>query len=454
MNRFFSPIFLFLLFFSFCGPALAEDCWLSVSGNGLMNGKDSSNAYPSKKAQKCWDQTSANGIMHVMEGNYSKQENTFWSLIISKKTDGEPTSDSKSFKKLVGEGKVIMTGTRPIPYKPATKEAGERWITFLKGANRVVIDNFHVSQVAEGITLKGSNKHLRFYNLHFQDTRQNITVIGNPHCNKLSACDVKPEEISQDIIVKNTSGLRYSKRHIRLTRGVFNVRVLNSTADAEFLDEDFSVGFDVENPSHDIEFNHCISRRNIFSLSSYWNGDGFKSEDETRNIRWKNCAAFDNADGGFDIKTPNAILENVIAFKNTRNIRIWSPKKSTIRNANASFSKHHGGESTEAGLWTQGVVDCHSCTLYNNKIQAHTENNGAKARIHFYDSIISMTPDIQGETFRQEDGTDITLTRSYVQKNEQNLPPSFRPEANADWQGGNTAFNSLTYGKSKGYYYE
>ncbi|HLD49607.1 MAG TPA: hypothetical protein VJC08_00260, partial [bacterium] len=251
-----------------------------------------------------------------------------------------------------------------------------------------------------------------------------------------------------------TSGTRYSKRHVRLSHGVSMVRVVNSHADGGFLDGDFAVGFDVENPSHDIEFTHSSSRANLYTLSSYWNGDGFKAENETKNIRWTDCSAFDNGDAGFDIKTEKPRLENIVALRNNRNIRIWSSQRAIVTNANASYAKHRGGIGTEAGIWSAGEVDCRFCTLRDNKIQVLAENNGKGARVRLYDSILSVNTSSREEWFRRERGTRVDLIRTAQWKGDAPaLDPKFGLGANANWEGGNQEFNSVLYGKMKGYYY-
>lgn len=452
---------LLALFFFAPQISQAEDCWISVSGSGSKNGKNSSNAYSAsegkagKNAQICWNQTGPDGTMHVLEGDYTVENGAFWKLQITSANDGSSAPEG-NFKKLTGEGRVHVRGPRRVPYAPSMKEEGGRWISIGRNAGRIRIQNFYVSRVAEGVTAKeGGNSNLQFRDLYFEDTRENFTLFGHPDCTGLLSCPQKPDELSRDILIENTWSARYSKRHVRLSRGISRVQVVNSHADAGFLDGDFAVGFDVENPSHDIEFNHCSARANLYSLSNYWNGDGFKSENETKNIRWLNCSAFDNADAGFDIKTENATLENIIAMGNNRNIRIWSSETATVKNAIASYAKHRGGEGSEAGIWSAGAVDCHFCTLHNNRIQVLAENNEKAGWIRLYDSILSADTPSREEWILQESGSRVDLIRTVQWKRDTTgLDPKFGLGATAHWEGDNREFNNLLYGKMKGYHYE
>lgn len=448
--------FLLLAFQLICiAQAESSDCWISVNGSGAENGKDLQNAYSArgnpKNAQKCWEETGAGNIMHVAQGIYSGD--SFWKLRLSKINGGNELT-----KTLRGEGKVEIVGTRPVPYTFDTKSAGEIWLQIGANVENVTIENFYVSRVAHGITaLEGGNHHLQLKNLHFSDTRQNIHLIGHPDCIKMNKCPDDNPKVSSDITIEDTEGLRYSKRHIRLGEGIHHVKVMRSQADAEFLDGDFAVGFDVEGPSHDIEFLNSVGRRNRYTLSEYWNGDGFKSEETTYRIKWINCAAFDNADAGFDIKTKDAYLENIIALRNNRNVRIWSSERAILKNINASYSISQGGVGTPAGLWVRGSAECHHCTLHGNATQLMVEEGPVVPNVTFYDSILSTSStDQELSRIESQDGkTSVQFLRSNLwQEGVNGEDPLFGPNAVKEWEGNTNAFNSQKFGSSKGYYYE
>jgi hypothetical protein len=65
----------------------------------------------------------------------------------------------------------------------------------------------------------------------------------------------------------------------------------------------------------------------------YFNGDGFSTERKNSDIGFAFCKAFDNSDGGFDLKGPNAILRACEAGGNSKNYRHWDSawhKQSTL----------------------------------------------------------------------------------------------------------------------------
>lgn len=400
---------LFVLTFILFQPlAAAQDCWLSVSGNGNQSGESAAHALPAFKAQQCWEETSAGGTLHVMEGNYEGP--SFWRLTINKYPEMAP-----QFKTLRGEGKVRLLGPRPIPYSKETAGQGGTWLEIKRGAAFLRIENFQISQVEIGIlAAEGENHDLEIQDLDFLDTRQNIVISGHPGCRSLQNCRPDPAERSQKILIERVNGKRYSKRHIRLGQGISQVRVTDSHADAERLDGDFAVGFDVENPAWDIEFRDSSSRGNLFSESEYWNGDGFKSEDQTFQIRWTGCSAFENADAGFDIKSENAQLENITAARNNRNIRIW--KSAVMKHIRASESRSLGGNGSQAGIWSQGPYECHFCVVKNNRIQVSGEDSGKPYLIRFYDSTLSLDATHPGELVLLENSVKAEWNRTTLSR--------------------------------------
>lgn len=409
-------------------PAYAQDCWLSPHGAGQRNGTSPENAYAAsedargRSAEKCWADTSADGTMFVLEGRYAMSEGTFWDLKISR-DQGGPKEAPSIRKKLIGLGHVSIIGSRQIPYTPAIKESGETWLEIKKGAHQLHVENFDISRVAIGILADGGNNHdLSFKDLHFEDTRQNLVLYGHPDCRSKAPCKGLPKgSVSRRILIEKVDGLRYSKRHVRLTHGVSEVLVLKSSADSQFLDGDFAVGFDVESPSHDIEFRECVARGNLYTDPVYWNGDGFKSEQETENIRWIKCAAMDNADAGFDIKSPAAVLDQIHTFGNSRNIRIWSLRESQLTHVVSTYARTFGGKGTPAGLWVQGIASCQDCTLFANPTQIHLESDGKPSRLTLLDTFVSAEKDEILVT--REENAELQTLRTEMYQGDRRVEP-------------------------------
>ena len=77
------------------------------------------------------------------------------------------------------------------------------------------------------------------------------------------------------------------------------------------------------------------------SSSGYWNGDGFATERGVYGIRFENAVARGNADGGFDLKSTDTVLVNVVSEDNGRNFRLWGEIELT--NPTGIDPHKHGG---------------------------------------------------------------------------------------------------------------
>lgn len=113
--------------------------------------------------------------------------------------------------------------------------------------------------------------------------------------------------------------LRYASRDIRF-RDVQAEGVLQTGA------RDLPVGIALDGEASDVVFERCIMRGFRWKRkdSQYWNGDGFSTERGNRGVRFAHCAAWENSDAGFDLKSTATVLDDCIAGRNARNYRLWS----------------------------------------------------------------------------------------------------------------------------------
>lgn len=101
--------------------------------------------------------------------------------------------------------------------------------------------------------------------------------------------------------------LRYASRGIRF-RDVQAEGVLQTGA------RDLPVGIALDDEASEIVFERCIMRGFRWKRkdSQYWNGDGFSTERGNRKIRFSQCAAWDNSDAGFDLKSADTDLDDCL----------------------------------------------------------------------------------------------------------------------------------------------
>ncbi|MEI4507262.1 hypothetical protein WBQ88_17545 [Sphingopyxis sp. CCNWLW253] len=94
---------------------------------------------------------------------------------------------------------------------------------------------------------------------------------------------------------------------------------------------DLPVGIAFDGTAHDFRVERCSMRGFQWQRKArqYWNGDGFSTERGNARILFRQCAAWDNSDGGFDLKSTETLLDDCISGRNARNFRLWSSIRAT-----------------------------------------------------------------------------------------------------------------------------
>jgi hypothetical protein len=84
-------------------------------------------------------------------------------------------------------------------------------------------------------------------------------------------------------------------------------------------------GIEIQGTAHDILVERVTARdfQMVPEGQKYLNGDGFSSERGAYRITFRQAAAFDNSDGGFDLKSKETRLDDTISAGNKRNYRLW-----------------------------------------------------------------------------------------------------------------------------------
>src|SRR3546814_11498428 len=73
-----------------------------------------------------------------------------------------------------------------------------------------------------------------------------------------------------------------------------------------------SAGRAVDGTAHDFRVERCSMRGFQWKRKArqYWNGDGFSTERGNARMLVRQCAAWDNSDGGFDLKSTETVLDD------------------------------------------------------------------------------------------------------------------------------------------------
>jgi hypothetical protein len=432
--------------------ALAADRYVLPQGAGTRDGSSWANALDASSGglQKGWDALAPGDTCFVGGGEYV-------GVTLSLNRGG---AEGK-YKKLVG---VTREGQRPRFVGKWTKEQpakGPDCIVAKQGISHWSLENLEIRNYRIGIvSTEGRHTGVRIINVDVTGSRSGIELNGG-------APAAQPELGSHDILIQDCAFIGFTKRGIRFQYGNYKARVVNCIADAggaPWAVEPFQMGFQVQGaqnaskqdtgaaPDHDITFEGCVAKNNYNDAGDkYWNADGFCAEGTTYNLRYVNCRATDNTDGGWDDKSRNPVLINCVALRNKRNFRFWTTTGiATLINCLAAFSVKPGGNGTETGLWTQGNVRAENCTFHNNG--SAVDLDGTRANVELIRCILSSDSAKGGSLSAVEEGGKLTLTETANWlEGKSGDDPRFQ-SARAAWDGVGNAMDSQRYGKTRGYH--
>lgn len=429
-------------------PAEAKnDRYVLPMGAGRKDGSSWKDAFDASSGglQKAVDNVSQNGSVWIGSG-------TYLNISVDVKTGGRDGVYKKVIGRDTGGGLPHFIGTFDKA-KPAA--SGKVFIELQKGVRDLWVQDLRLNNYQFGIRSKGGrHKTLRFKNIDANGCRECISLDGGATLNE-------PGTGSHDIEISDCELVNYTKRGVRLFNGNHNVRITNSTADGggkEWATEFFQMGFQISKkdtdtektiPDHDITFINCVARNNYDNAGDkYWNADGFVAEEGSRNLRFINCKAFDNTDGGWDDKSTGTTYEGCIALRNKRNFRIWGEVR-MFRTIGA-YSVFPGGNGDDLGIWASGKVVAESCTFHNNGNGIKVVENGSVTLIN---SIVSGTKEWKGKLIVL-DGPDARFVNNgsvLWQEGDSTQGPGFLDPVRT-WDGRGKSFDSKTYGKQKGFY--
>lgn len=331
--------------------AINHDVYITPNGAGGENGKDWANAFSSEALQDSWDAIAEGKTIFLGSGTY--EDLSFKATPVSSKNITLEGIDTGG-----GIPKLVSTFDKNNPSK-----TGKTFCYVAGDASDFKITNLDFKGYRQIISMHGNHSNVEFSKLNIKETRDAFRIVGpNTKNIKISDC--------------NITG--YTKRGVRLTSGVSEVLVQNVHCDSggkAWATEAFPCGFHVEKarpeaPNFNITYINCSGKNNWHTPAGhkYWNADGFGAEGGCYGIKYINCFASGNTDGGWDDKSDNPVLENCISIANKRNYRFWSDKSPVLNNCLSAYAHKYGGSGDANGIWVSGrsFVHLNSCTLYHN----------------------------------------------------------------------------------------
>lgn len=180
--------------------------------------------------------------------------------------------------------------------------------------------------IVEGITANNMYRFLK------------ATALGVPDA---SLTDFVIRRINATQLERGFLFLRY-----RSTRGL--IEDINASARDNGSARN-GVGFALDDEASNITYRRVTAtgfREVTREPTAYWNGDGFTDERGNSAIRYLNCTASNNTDGGFDLKSAGVYLNGCIARSNKRNFRLWN--SGTLDNCQSHDPLWRGGSGGRA----------------------------------------------------------------------------------------------------------
>lgn len=417
--------------------AVAEkpgDKYILPKGAGTKDGSSWQNALDGTAGlQAGWDALQPGQTLWVGSGAYGEAKLTI-------RKGGEAGKLKTLAGKDTGGGAPVFAGTFK---KDNPAKSGATFITLADGSDNWQVQDIHIRNYKLGIASSaGGHQGVRIRNFDVTGSREGISLAGGGTAEK-------PELGSHDWEISDCEFVGYTKRGIRLKGGNYDFRITNCVADAggkEWATEPFHMGFSVEGPrDHDITYTNCVALNNYHNAGEgYWNADGFCAE-RVNNLRFFNCMAFDNTDGGWDLKAENVTLEGCIAVGNKRNYRFWGATTKLIRCLSAD-SVYPGGTGGDLGLWTNGKVAVENSTFYNSGISP----DGGTVTVT--NSILARSKSKPGRIpLGEKEGLKLANSVLWDETSAQGENPQFFNPSPL-WAGQGNAFDSKKFSPGKGFH--
>ena len=433
---------------------IAADLFITPDGAGRKDGSSWENAFSyhteDTGMQRAWDALAPGNTLFVGGGNYAAKP---FKLTAAGKTKAE-------IKQLVG---VKKDGTLPVftgSWGKHDANKGFALITIASNSSWWAIENIVITRCQVGITTEkpGRISNGLIQNISMKDMREGIILDGGAEV-------LKPKLGTHNITVKNFRIVNYTKRGVRIKNGCYNINFADCYADAggkDWATEPFQMSFSIQGGregiyDHDITFQNCEARNNYHDAGKgYWNADGFCAERRVYNTTYIACRAFDNTDGGWDTKAINPLLIGCVAIRNKKNYRFWSSKPGAVLiRCIGAYAIKRGGNSNACGLWTGGKVKIYKSSFIGNKASLSFNDwrlkpgDWEKMEIQFTDSIATIPAD-QQKTIEKLIKNNSEIWPSLPVEGE--APAYSTPEETKKLFDPGTAFDSIKFGKTKGYH--
>ncbi|MDF3129061.1 right-handed parallel beta-helix repeat-containing protein [Kiritimatiellaeota bacterium B1221] len=442
----------------------AAEYFMSLQGAGNQSGENWENAFPFSEADPVINTTMAPGDTLFLEGN------NYGSATLKIRASG----NEEARMQLVGVDRGVEGFPRPaFMGKSRSLNAGAN-IVLQQGASFWTLKNLQSHRRGWGLKTVGQNRRLIIDSVYTHNT---VNGFGFYDCDELLVINCKAE--------------RYTRYGFHLAHSCDKVIIRRCYADCSGTGDEPDpgwwrqanpVGFyfhtdrGKDNPYNtQILVEDCVTRNNREQTpqkGDFEQGDGFMAEFRNRDLTFRRCLSYDNQQGAYDMKGEEQVFEDCYALRSGNGFKIWN--NATMTNCIAAGTRgntvmligkkenpnhilnaehctfHVGTQGTGAAVWIErGKRGITQATLKNCLVtRAKSKKEYRKS------SIMGGYSGAGGNVDLLKDSPDVS-PRFDKTANLENPPQYTRfVEPWRPWAEPQTAsaFDSQTFGKTKGYH--
>lgn len=324
---------------STAAPASDEVRWVAPAATGSGDGSAATDAADLSALPRLVSDMPQGGRVRLMadQGAYEVTDRL---ILDAGGTDGSPVV----VEGVDGDGQpatAVIQGDRSSPYR-ADGEPGTDTFTFERGASHLVFRDLALENVGNAFRAAGDVEDLVIQDVTAGNVRR---FFENAKSDEDGSADVS------DLTLRRITVTGFSKRVLRLRNDSHGVLVEDVVGDSQQQDgDDFAIGVHLEDTVHDVVLRGVRMDNTRDTLRDYWNGDGFATERDVRDVRFESTSASGNTDAGYDLKSTSTVLVDAVARDNKRNFRFWADD-TVARGCEGVEPRTRGGDSSPAQVW-------------------------------------------------------------------------------------------------------
>ena len=298
---------------------------------------------------------------------------------------------------------VTIVGNRTTPYRPEAF-AGTELFRLGPGSAHFLFANLKIRSTETAFRLTGPATDGTFEDIEASNVRRfflNLPTRGQQDASVLG------------LTLRRLTVLGFSKDAFRIGGNSTNILMEGVVCDSEHEDGDsFAEGIHLVGSVHRVLIRDTRAQNTTDTLGTYWNGDGFATEADVRDVAFVRTAATDNTDAGYDLKSKNTWLISTSASDNKRNYRLWGSAE--LVDCAGTSPRRRGGAGNQVQVWLapHASVRVSGCTFSDRSSDTVVFDVGPAASLNVVST--RVTHSALGTVEVRSPGSSLTMRNSVV----------------------------------------